>query len=136
MEMMTNTKAQKQDAKVGALEVGESKEKLASSIGFYGDLDGLVVLLFPLSIAKKACELLLGESTDNIEDILDTLAEFVNIIAGRVKALLAEQGISVDITLPRTYEHVEELLATLNKRKGVQVNLSFENESFTFFLTR
>lgn len=136
MEMMTNSKAQKQDVKVEVLRVPDTKGKLASSIGFYGELNGLVILVFPLSIAKKACELLLGEETDNIEDILDTLAEFVNIIAGRVKSLLGEHNIRVDITLPRTYENITDLLSTLNDRKGVQVNLGFENESFTFFLTR
>jgi len=136
MEMMTNAKAEKTDAKVNNLQLDTVDGKLASSIGFYGNLDGLVVLVFPVKIAKKACELLLGESTDNTEDILDTLAEFVNIIAGRVKALLGEQGISVDITLPRTYENVQDLLDTVNERKGVQVNLNFEGENFTFFLTR
>jgi CheY-specific phosphatase CheX/anti-anti-sigma regulatory factor len=136
MEMMTNAKAEKQDASVGELNLKNTKDKLASSIGFYGQLDGMVILVFPLEIAKKSCELLLGEKTDNIEEVLDTLAEFVNIIAGRVKALLAEQGISVDITLPRTYENVDTLLSTVAKRKGVQVNLNFEGEGFTFFLTR
>ena len=136
MEMMTNATAYKKDAKVGTLEIDSTKDKLASSIGFYGNLDGMVILVFPLSIAKKACELLLGEKTDEIEDILDTLAEFVNIIAGRVKALLADQGIAVNITLPRTYEDVNDLLSTIEGRKGVQVNLGFEDESFTFFLTR
>ncbi len=136
MEMMTNATAEKQNAQVGELNITKPEEKIASSIGFYGNLDGMVILVFPLKVAKKSCELLLGEETDDIESILDTLAEFVNIIAGRVKALLGEQGISVDITLPRTYEKVEDLLSTVAKRKGVQVDLSFENESFTFFLTR
>jgi len=136
MEMMTNAKAEKQDASVGHLNIEDTKSKLASSIGFYGNIDGMVILIFPLEIAKKSCELLLGEKTDDIEEILDTLAEFVNIIAGRVKALLAEQDISVDITLPRTYENVDDLLATVEGRKGVQVNLNFEGEGFTFFLTR
>lgn len=136
MEMMTNAKAEKTDVKVNTLSIDTTEGKLASSIGFYGNLDGLVILIFPLSIAKKSCELLLGEETDNVEDILDTLAEFVNIIAGRVKALLGDQGISVDITLPRTYENVDDLLSTVNGRKGVQVNLNFEGENFIFFLTR
>jgi len=136
MEMMTNAKAEKTDAKINTLDIGPTEGKLASSIGFYGNLDGLVILIFPLTIAKKACELLLGETAVNTEDILDTLAEFVNIIAGRVKTLLGEQNISVDITLPRTYEKVQDLLDTVQGRKGVQINLSFEGENFTFFLTR
>ena len=136
MEMMTNSKAEKTDAKVNVLEVESIEGKVASSIGFYGNLDGMVILIFPRSIAKKACELLLGEATDETEDILDTLAELVNIIAGRVKSLLGDQGISVDITLPRTYENVQDLLDNVGQRKGVQVNLNFENDNFTFFLTR
>lgn len=136
MEMMTNAKAKKQEVKVETLTITGTQSRLASSIGFYGDIDGLVVLIFPLNIAKKACSLLLGEETDEIDDILDTLGEFVNIIAGRVKALLAEQGINVDITLPRTYESADDLLHVVNGRKGVQVNLGFEDENFTFFLTR
>ncbi len=136
MEMMTNTKAAKQDVKIEALTITGTTERLASSIGFYGDIDGLVVLIFPIGIAKKACELLLGEQTEENEVILDTLAEFVNIIAGRVKSLLADKNISVNITLPRTYDRVDELLSTVGERKGVQVNLSFENDNFTFFLTR
>jgi CheY-specific phosphatase CheX len=136
MEMMTNAKAQKQDVKVQPLTIAQTQGKLASSIGFYGDIDGMIVLVFPLSVAKKSCELLLGEQTDNIEEILDTLAEFVNIIGGRVKALLAEDKVRVNITLPRTYENVDDLLATVNERKGVQVNLDFKGENFTFFLMR
>jgi CheY-specific phosphatase CheX len=136
MEMMTNSKAEKQDVKVQPLAVEQTEGKLASSIGFYGDIDGMVVLIFPLSVAKKSCELLLGEQTDNIDEILDTLAEFVNIIGGRVKALLSEEKISVNITLPRTYENVKDVLSTAGERKGVQVNLNFEGESFTFFLMR
>lgn len=136
MEMMTNAKAQKQDVKVQPLTIPQTQEKLASSIGFYGDIDGMLVLVFPLSVAKKSCELLLGEQTDNTEEILDTLAEFVNIIGGRVKALLADDKVRVNITLPRTYENVDDLLATVNERKGVQVNLDFKGDSFTFFLMR
>jgi CheY-specific phosphatase CheX len=136
MEMMTNAKAQKQDVKVQPLTIAQTQGKLASSIGFYGDIDGMIVLVFPLSVAKKSCELLLGEQTDDIEQILDTLAEFVNIIGGRVKALLAEEKVRVNITLPRTYENVDDALVIVNERKGVQVNLDFKGESFTFFLMR
>lgn len=83
IEMMTNSKAVKNAAKVDQIEIAEKDGKIASSIGFYGDIDGMVMLVFPLGIAKKACELLIGESTDDQEMILDTLAELVNIVGGR-----------------------------------------------------
>ena len=136
VEMMTNAKANKDTATVTSLNVKESHNKLASSIGFYGAMDGMIVLIFPKAIAQKTCEILIGETTDDEEMILDAMAEFVNIIGGRVKALLHEQNIKVNITLPRTYRNVEDLLAMIQDKKGVQVDLKFDNDKFIFFLTR
>ena len=136
IEMMTNSKAIKDAAKVDKIEIIDKENKIASSIGFYGDIDGMVMLVFPLGIAKKACELLIGENTNDKEMILDTLAELVNIVGGKVKTLLADEHISVDITLPRTYHNVDGLLEVAKDKKGVQVDLSFDTDKFLFFLTR
>ena len=136
IEMMTNAKALKKDVKIHGIEVKDTSKKLASSIGFYGDIDGMVILVFPTSIAKQACELLIGEETEDTELILDSLAELVNIIGGKVKTLLNDHNISVDITLPRTYLDVKNVLEVASDKKGVQVNLEFNDEEFLFFLTR
>jgi len=134
--MMTNAQATKESMQVQTLEISNTADQYASSIGFYGDLDGMIILIFPKEIAKKACELLIGEATEDEEAILDSLAEFVNIIGGRAKALLTEKKHPVDITLPRTYSDVASLMEMAQKKKGVQVNLSFEGSNFIFFLTR
>jgi CheY-specific phosphatase CheX len=136
LEMMTNAKAVKEAASVHNLIIEDKKGKIASSIGYYGDIDGMVILVFPQGIAKKACELLIGENTDDMELILDTLAELVNIVGGKIKTLLADELINVNITLPRTYQDVDSLLEVVENRKGVQVDLSFNDDKFLFFLTR
>ncbi len=136
IEMMTNSKAAKEKAEVHDISIEQSKDKIASSIGFYGDIDGMVILVFPTNIAKTACELLIGEKTDDMELVLDSLAELVNIVGGKIKTLLLDEDISVDITLPRTYPNIESLLEITQGRKGVQVDLSFDNDKFLFFLTR
>lgn len=136
IEMMTNAKAVKEAAQVNKIKIGDKKDKIASSIGFYGDIDGMIILVFPHDIAKKACELLIGEKTDDTEMILDTLAELVNIVGGKVKTLLFEANIKVDITLPRTYQDLDSLLEVVQDKKGVQVDLAFDNDKFLFFLTR
>ncbi len=134
--MMTNAKASKQSVNMQKLEVASARTVYASSIGFYGDIDGIIILVFPRQIAQKACSLLLGEETDEEEAVLDSLAEFVNIIGGRAKTLLAEKKQRVEITLPRTYATVEQLMEMVRDKKGVQVNLEFDGDLFTFFLTR
>lgn len=136
LEMMTNAKAVKEAVSVHNLIIEDKKGKIASSIGYYGDIDGMVILVFPQGIAKKACELLIGENTDDMELILDTLAELVNIVGGKIKTLLADELINVNITLPRTYQDVDSLLEVVENRRGVQVDLSFDGDKFLFFLTR
>jgi len=136
IEMMTNAKAMKESVKIDLLKIEEKDGKIASSIGFYGAIDGMVVLVFPTGIAKKACELLIGESTDDLDMMLDTLAELVNIVGGKIKTLLADQGINVDITLPRTYPNIDSLLEIASGKKGAQVDLAFDDDRFLFFLTR
>ncbi|MDF1874641.1 chemotaxis protein CheX [Sulfurimonas sp. SAG-AH-194-I05] len=136
IEMMTNAKAIKNAVNVSQINIEDHTDKIASSIGYYGDMDGMVILVFPKDIAKKACQLLIGEETDDEELILDTLAELVNIVGGKVKTLLADNNIKVTITLPRTYNDVSSLLEVAKDRKGVQVDLTFDDDKFIFFLTR
>ena len=136
IEMMTNSKAVKEAVEVNKIEINEQEGRIASSIGFYGDIDGMVILVFPSQIAKKACELLIGESTDDTELILDTLAELVNIVGGKIKSLLFDHTINVNITLPRTYSNIQDLLEVVESKKGVQVDLAFDNDKFLFFLTK
>jgi len=136
IEMMTNAEAIKEAANVAQIKIENPENKIASSIGFYGDIDGMVMLVFPIDIAKKSCELLIGESTDDLDLILDTLAELVNIVGGKIKTLLSDENIHVNITLPRTYRDIQGLLEVAGDKKGVQVDLSFDNDKFLFFLTR
>ncbi|HQT37385.1 MAG TPA: chemotaxis protein CheX, partial [Sulfuricurvum sp.] len=134
--MMTNATAIKNSVNIQTLDIPTISDQYASSIGFYGDVDGLIILIFPRTIAKKACELLIGDANASEEEVLDSLAEFVNIIAGRAKVLLTAKKHILDITLPRTYADVNTLLEIAQNKKGVQVDLSFEGENFIFFLTR
>jgi CheY-specific phosphatase CheX/anti-anti-sigma regulatory factor len=137
LEMMLGVPAVKTGRiKIKDLEVSQGNKKLASSIGFYGDLEGIIILVFPFSLAKKSCSMMIGEEISSLAEVLDSLAEFVNVIAGRVKTHLADQNIGVSITLPRTYSSTDELIQTLSLGKGIQVDLNFNEETFTFFLTR
>lgn len=134
--MMTNAQPTKNSVNVQPLNIPSGGDQYASSIGFYGDIDGLVILVFPKTIAKKACELLIGDANATEEEVLDSLAEFVNIIGGRAKVLLSANKHLLDITLPRTYSDIGTLMEIVQNKKGVQVDLTFEGEHFIFFLTR
>ena len=136
LEMMTNAKALKENAEIEKIKLPQKENLVASSIGFYGDIDGIIVLIFPLNIAKKSCELLIAEETEDIDMILDSLGELVNIVGGKLKTVLSEENVAINITLPRTYSNVDDALEVIGERKGVQVDLKFDDDHFTFFLTR
>ena len=135
---LTNAVAVKKSASVSSLKIdAKGQDLIASSIGFYGEMDGMLVLIFPKNIAKKACKLLLGtEDVESEEELADSLGELVNIIGGRVKALLSDKEIKANITLPRTFTKTAEVIATIQNKKGVQIDLEFKNEPFSIFLTR
>lgn len=138
VKTLTNAVAVKKSANVSSLKIdAEGKDLIASSIGFYGEMDGMLVLIFPKNIAKKACKLLLGtEDVENEDELADSLGELVNIIGGRVKTLLSDKEIKANITLPRTFTKTAEVISTIQDKKGVQIDLEFKSEPFSIFLTR
>jgi CheY-specific phosphatase CheX/anti-anti-sigma regulatory factor len=136
LKMMTNTTAKKESAHVGLLELAKNQPFMGSSIGFYGNLNGMIILVFPKKIAQKASSLLLGEQTEDEDTLLDSLGELANIIGGQAKTLLSNKEIDVNITLPKTFKNSEEIESFTKGKKGVQVNLTFSGELISFFLTR
>jgi hypothetical protein len=41
----------------------------------------------------------------------------------------------INITLPRSYTHIEDLVQTLGGKQGVQVDFRFEEYPFIFYLS-
>jgi CheY-specific phosphatase CheX len=109
---------------------------IASSIGFYGDLDGVLILVFSENLTKRVSKILLGDDISDNEMLNDVVGEFANIIVGNVKANLSKQSTRIDLTLPRVFGEMENLLNLVKEKKGVEVKFYFEEEEFYFFLTR
>ena len=134
LQMMTGMMALKEGMNIQPFRA-PGKALMASSVAFYGDIDGMISLVMPKALVKKACSLLIGEESDDEGVLADALSELVNIVAGKSKTSLQEKGVNIDITLPRSYTGIEELTATLEGVKGVQVDFSFEEHPFTFYLS-
>ncbi|MGM0533807.1 MAG: chemotaxis protein CheX [Campylobacterota bacterium] len=135
IEVMTSTVPKRKDMKIQPLSVpDDSKEYLASSIAIYGQIEGMITLIMERSLAKKACELLLGDVSSE-ELLLDGLSEVVNVITGKSKSMLGDKDISINITIPRNFESLKDLQNMLADKKGVQIDFTFEEQPFTFFLS-
>ena len=133
LQMMTNLTVTKNGMNIQPIKL-EKDGLMASSIAFYGDIDGMVTLIMSKELVKNACVLLIGEDSNDQEILDDALGELVNIVAGKSKSMLQSDGINITITLPRKYDTIKGLQNTLGDIKGIQVDFSFDHYPFTFYL--
>ena len=137
IEMMTGIRADKEKPGIKELSFDYTNNKyIASSVGFYGDTDGMLVLVFSENLTKRVSKILLGEEMQTQEELNDVVGEFANIIVGNVKSELAKQSKRIDLTLPRVFKNIEDLVSLVKEKKGAEVKFYFEGEEFYFFLTR
>jgi CheY-specific phosphatase CheX/anti-anti-sigma regulatory factor len=137
--VLTNQTATKQKAEVTEFKLKNlpvQEDIVASSIGFYGEIEGMLVLLFKKDIAQTACNMFLGEEDPDDDTIKDALSEFINIIGGKAKTVLTNQGMIVNMTLPKSFDSLEEVEEATEEKKGVYVELDFAGSPFYFYLTR
>jgi len=137
VELMTGIKSTKEKPAIKELTFNyEENNYIASSVGFYGDLDGVLILVFSENLTKKVSQILLGIEMNSKEELNDVVGEFANIIVGNVKANISKQSKKIDLTLPMVFDDIENLLNLVKEKKGAEVKFYFEEEEFYFFLTR
>jgi len=135
LQIMTNIVPKRKDVKIQKLTLpDDATTYLASSIAIYGELEGMITIVMEKSLVQKACELLLGDVNDD-DMLLDGLSEIVNVITGKSKSYLADKNVSINITIPRNFENLSDLQTVLGEKKGVQIDFSFQEQPFTFFLS-
>ena len=136
VELMTGVKARKETPKITEVNIDTSKKYVASSIGFYGDIDGMIILILSENLTKKISKILLGEEYKTKEDLNDLVNEFANIIVGTVKREIQKHDLKINITLPKVFDEIENLKNIVIKKEGIEVKFFFEEEEFYFYLLR
>lgn len=134
-ETLVGAKATKKSHKINKYKIENRESLVAASLSFEGELDGVLVLVFNESIARKASESLLGDANVSFEELLDAISEFSNIIGGRAKALLAERDTHITIAIPKTFDNKEALSKFLAEKDGVQIDLELNGDPIVMFLT-
>ena len=77
----------------------EPSYDVSGIIWMSGDVDGSVILSFPIDTARRAVALFAGEELDpKHEDFADAIGELVNMVSGGAKAKF--EGKSVSISCP------------------------------------
>ncbi len=136
VEMMTGIKATKETPKITEVTIDTSKNYIASSIGFYGDMDGMMILILTENLTKKISDILLGEEYKTKEELNDLTNEFANIIVGTVKREIQKRDLRINITLPKVFDDIKNLQNIVINRKGIEVKFYFDTQEFYFYLVR
>jgi len=75
---------------------GMPSHDVSGIIGMSGDVEGSVVLSFPMATAKRVVSVFTGaEVGDNRDDLSDAIGELVNMVAGGAKAQFAGKKVSI-----------------------------------------
>ena len=136
VQLMTGVEAKKEPPRITEVTIDTSKKYVASSIGFYGDMDGMMILILSENLTKRISKILLGEEYKTKEELNDLVSEFANIIVGTVKREIQKHDLRINITLPKVFDEIDNLQNIVVNRKGVEVKFYFEDEEFYFYLVR
>jgi chemotaxis protein CheX len=81
----------------------ESEGKIAGSVGFIGQINGVIYLYAGMSFAKTITGGMLGLSEAEVDGgdmVNDAIGELTNMVVGQVKSRLCDQGNSCVLTIP------------------------------------
>jgi CheY-specific phosphatase CheX len=134
-EMMTGGQTTKHNNQIGKLNVTDQHDCMGSIIGFNGDLDGTIALIFAKDLAQEVMLGMLGEEVEDENELVDSIGEFANIIAGRVKAMLQEEKTNVKITIPQCFIDSNDVINKIGDSQGVLINISLNEKPIYIFLT-
>ena len=135
VEVLSDKKAEKKSVKIKKFDESKETEYLASIMGIYGDINCVSILIMEFEIVKKVCKILMP--TDySAEDLSDAFSEFSNVIGGKVMQKLKSRHISVEITMPRIFDKISEIVKLESGRTGVQANFKIENQDMILFLSK
>lgn len=112
------------------------EECIISSIGFTGTIDGSFSICLSCSSAKKiVSKMLQMEIVDMNEDIIDGIAEQINMIAGGVKMKLANGEHDFEISIPTTIKgNRMVILSDFSQTNMITLNYDFEDILFSVSL--
>ncbi len=135
IDAMTQDRLTRLNTKVQELKCENIDTRVCVSLAFYGQIEGIITLVFDEDVAKKACKALLSENSSR-QELLNSSCELINIIGGKLIQQMARKDLHVDITMPRVYSSVKELINHKKGTKGVQVDFEIQGKTALLFLTR
>ncbi len=135
VEVLSDEQIKKESVKIRTFDEIKKTDYLASIMGIYGDINCISILIMETQIAKKVCRILMPKEY-SLEDLSDAYSEFSNVIGGKVMQKLKSRHINVEITMPRIFDKISEVIKLEKGHTGVQANFKIENQDMILFLSK
>ena len=120
----------------GNISVGENGDVVSDvtgTIGITGDISGTISIRFPESLACKVASMFIGEDISSVNnDVLDTVGELANIIAGGAKGVFGQKGVDFKLSIPTAVQGDRHILGHPSGSSVIFV--PFEMDSGKFYL--
>lgn len=106
---------------------------VSATITITGEKEGVLLFSFTEPCALAITQALLGDSTGNpLNDAKDVIGEIVNIISGRARAILSEQGLLLQGSTPSA--GIEKYSSIFDIVRKPTKSIPFTSEYGDFFL--
>lgn len=104
---------------------------ISGIIGFAGDVQGAVVLSFPLELAEVVYQKMTGETpTADLQLVSDAVGELANMVAGGAKAPLSNFGVNMHISIPTVVAGMNHAVSVKSTGPCLVVPFTIEGKTF------
>jgi len=134
-EVLSGKNAQKKTVNIQELKQKDDIKHLVSIMGIYGDINCIFILIMEESVAKEVCKILMNEEFTE-EELYDAYSEFSNVIGGKVMQKLKSKHINIEITMPRIFDKISEVIKLEKGHIGVQANFKIQNQDMILYLSK
>ncbi len=134
-QMLSQKKGKKQIVKVDKLQIPNDKKYMICLFGIYGSLDAMFTMVFSKKLLLKTCKIFINDETSE-DELKDAFAEYANIISSKIKSNFKLYKIDIEVTLPRIFKDTAQALEFFGERKGVLIDLDFDDEDLKLFLSK
>ena len=112
---------------------GDGDTLVAGSVGFVGNVNGVVYIYLRAPVARKLTGLLLGrpeEEVDENEMVGDAIGEMSNMVVGSTKSRICDAGSSCKLTIPSVVRGQHLNTGSVHSSQTLLMSMACDSELF------
>ncbi|MFH1146254.1 MAG: chemotaxis protein CheX, partial [Pseudomonadota bacterium] len=133
LETMAQTKAEA--GKPYVKEDSVARGDVSAIIGMVGEISGMVSVSFSAKCIISVASRMLGEKITQKDDIRDAVGEITNMVSGRARCLLEQQGRTLAGTLPTVIMGKNHTLVHMSDSPVLAIPFTTDSGDFTIELS-